>query len=92
MVVLISLFVDDKREMPENEQTISKSTGEKLVTYGDKWTDFMIDKYKTNTQPLYVIIDLEGNNLNPKKPTTSYDPDVVFYEKWLKKGISNFKK
>lgn len=91
-VVLISLYVDDKREMPKNEQLISKSTGENLETYGDKWTDFMINKYKTNTQPLYVLTDLEGTNLNSKTPTTSYDPDVEFYEKWLKTGISNFKK
>ena len=91
-VVLISLYVDDKREMPKSEQFKSKSTGENLETYGDKWTDFMINKYKTNTQPLYVITDLNGNNLNQNTPTTSYNPDVLFYENWLKTGISNFKK
>ncbi len=89
-VVLISLYVDDKREMPKSEQFISKSTGENLETYGDKWTDFMINKYKTNTQPLYVLTDLNGNNLNPEMPTTSYNPDVLLYQSWLKKGISNF--
>ena len=91
-VVLISLYVDDKREMPKSEQFKSKSTGENLETYGDKWTDFMISKYKTNSQPLYVITDLKGNNLNQKNPTTSYNPDVLLYENWLKTGISNFKK
>ncbi len=91
-VVLISLYVDDKREMPKSEQFISKTTGENLETYGDKWTDFMINTYKTNTQPLYVITDINGNNLNPKIPTTSYNPDVLIYESWLKTGISNFKK
>jgi thiol:disulfide interchange protein len=91
-VVLISLYVDDKRKMPISKQFKSKSTGENLETYGDKWTDFMIDKYKTNTQPLYVITDLNGNNLNQKTPTTSYNPDVLLYENWLKTGISNFKK
>ncbi len=90
-VVLISLYVDDKREMPKSEQFKSKSTGENLETYGDKWTDFMIEKYKTNTQPLYVITDLVGNNLNSKTPTTSYNSDVLLYESWLKEGISNFK-
>ena len=52
----------------------------------------MITKYKTNTQPLYVLVDLDGNNLNNVTPTTSYDPDVKLYESWLKKGIANFKK
>ena len=90
-VVLISLYVDDKRELAVSEQYISKTTGAEIETIGDKWTDFMISKYKTNTQPLYVIIDLEGNNLNTTIPTISY-VGVDEYETWLKAGISNFKK
>jgi thiol:disulfide interchange protein len=90
-VVLISLYVDDKRELPKDQQVMS-STGELMETIGDKWTDLMISKYKTNTQPLYVITDLEGNNLNSSSPTISYTPDVAAYGAWLKEGISNFKK
>jgi thiol:disulfide interchange protein DsbD len=91
-VVLISLFADDKRKLPKSEQHISPSTGSEIVTIGDKWTDFMITKYKTNTQPLYVLVDLDGNNLNSITPTTSYDPDAQLFEDWLKQGIANFKK
>jgi thiol:disulfide interchange protein DsbD len=90
-VVLISLYVDDKRELPKNEHSISKTTGAEIETIGDKWTDFMISKYKTNTQPLYVLTDLEGNNLNETTPTISY-VGVEEYESWLKTGISKFKK
>ncbi|MNL41649.1 Thiol:disulfide interchange protein DsbD [compost metagenome] len=88
-VVLISLYVDDKRELPKEEQFTTEA-GDKIITVGDKWTDFMISKYKTNTQPLYVITDLEGNNLNSKKPTISY-VSTEEYLQWLKEGISNFK-
>lgn len=90
-VVLISLYVDDKRDLPKNEQFISKTTGASIETIGDKWADFMISKYKTNTQPLYVVTDLEGNNLNENIPTISY-VGVDEYESWLKAGISKFKK
>lgn len=90
-VVLISLYVDDKRELPKNEQHISKTTGSEIETVGDKWADFMISKYKTNTQPLYVLTDLEGNSLNQEKPTISY-VGVDEYEIWLKEGVSKFKK
>ena len=90
-VVLISLYVDDKRELPNNKQFISKETGSEIVTIGDKWTDFMISKYKTNTQPLYVLTDFNGNNLNQTQPTISY-VSVEEYLAWLKKGLSNFKK
>lgn len=90
-VVLISLYVDDKRELPKKERYISKTTGAEIETTGDKWTDFMISRYKTNTQPLYVVTDLEGNNLNETIPTISY-VGVEEYESWLKTGISKFKK
>lgn len=89
-VVLISLYVDDKRELPKSEQFISKSTGESIETIGDKWTDLMISKYKTNTQPLYVLTDLSGTNLNSKQPTISY-VGIEEYESWLKEGLTNFK-
>lgn len=91
-IVLISLYVDDKRALPEKEQFVSKTTNSKIESIGDKWTDFMISKYNTNTQPLYVLTDLEGNSLNTETPTTSYNPDAAVYENWLKVGISNFKK
>lgn len=87
-VVLISLYVDDKRELPKNEQFISKSTGSEIVTIGDKWTDFVITRYKTNTQPYYVLTDLNEQKLNEP---ISYTPNVKEYLAWLKEGISKFK-
>ncbi|WP_369753603.1 protein-disulfide reductase DsbD family protein [Flavobacterium sp. WC2409] len=90
-IVLISLYVDDKRDLPKDQQFVSKTTGSTIETVGDKWTDFMISKYETNTQPLYVLTDLEGNSLNKTKPTISY-VSIGEYETWLKSGISNFKK
>jgi thiol:disulfide interchange protein len=88
-VVMISLYVDDKRPLPENEQYVSKETGKKVVTIGNKWTDFIITRYKTNTQPYYVLTNLEEQNLNEP---ISYTPDIQEYLKWLQDGISNFKK
>ena len=87
-VVLISLYVDDKRELPKNEQTVSTATGNEITTIGDKWTEFIITKYKTNTQPFYVLIDLKEEKLNTP---ISYTPDINDYLAWLKDGISKFK-
>ncbi|RZJ51755.1 MAG: thiol:disulfide interchange protein [Flavobacterium sp.] len=88
-VVLISLYVDDKRDLPKSEQ-YTTAAGDEIITIGDKWTEFMISKYKTNTQPLYIITDLEGKNLHTSKPTISY-VGVEEYLQWLKEGIANFK-
>ena len=56
MCIRDRLYVDDKRDLPKGEQFVSKETGSVIETIGDKWTDFMISKYKTNTQPLYCLL------------------------------------
>ena len=86
-IVLISLYVDDKRPLPENEKYTSKTTGKKIKSIGNKWSDFQIEKYKANAQPYYVLLDHEGENLNAY---SAYDPDIENYKKWLLEGISNF--
>lgn len=87
-VVLISLYVDDKRELPKEQQYISKETGKEVVTIGNKWTDFIITRYKTNTQPYYVLTDLKEQKLNEP---ISYTPNIDDYLAWLKDGITKFK-
>jgi len=88
-IVLVSLYVDDKRSLPENEQYISETTGKKIRSIGNKWSDFQIKKYKANAQPYYVLLDHLGENLNTH---SAYDPDVDSYLKWLQEGIANFNK
>ncbi|WP_306350558.1 protein-disulfide reductase DsbD family protein [Flavobacterium sp. '19STA2R22 D10 B1'] len=88
-VVLISLYVDDKRELPESEQYVSKETGKKIKTTGNKWSDFQITRYKANAQPYYIILDKDEKSLNE---AIGYTPDIAAYEQWLKSGIEKFKK
>jgi len=87
-IVLISLYVDDKRKLPENEQYTSEISGKKVTSIGKKWSEFQIEKYKANAQPYYVLLDHQGNNLNPY---SAYNPDTDEYLTWLKEGIGNFK-
>ncbi|MEN8187059.1 MAG: cytochrome c biogenesis protein CcdA [Bacteroidota bacterium] len=86
-IVLISLHVDDKRPLPESEQYTSETTGKKIKTIGNKWSDFQIKKYHANAQPYYVLLDHNGNNLNEH---TAYNPDIEEYLAWLNEGIGNF--
>ena len=88
-VVLVSLYVDDKRELPKEEQYVSKETGKEIVTIGNKWSDYQITRYKNNAQPYYIILDSAGKDIS--KPV-GYTPDVEEYKKWLEDGISKFKK
>ena len=87
-IVLISLYVDDKRKLPESEQYISSLNGKKVTTIGKKWSEFQIHKYKANAQPYYVLLDHEGANLNEY---SAYNPDIEIYLAWLQEGIRNFR-
>lgn len=88
-VVLISLYVDDKKELPEKEQYTSETTGKKIKTIGNKWSDLQIKNYKANAQPFYVIVDHKSANLTEP---SAYNPDIENYYNWLNSGIKNFKK
>jgi thiol:disulfide interchange protein DsbD len=88
-VVLVSLYVDEKLELPESEQ-IEVQLGtkiKKLKTIGDKWAFFQVSRYKTNSQPYYVIVD---NNENMLVEPTGYDPDVEKYIQWLDEAKQKF--
>jgi len=86
-IVLISLYVDDQRDLPENEQYISEATGKEIETIGNKWSDFQITNYKANAQPYYVLLDNDGNKLNDP---IAYEPDADKYLQWLQNGVDNF--
>lgn len=89
-VVLISLYVDDDRELEDHEVTESKlRPGKMLTTLGKKWSEFQAVRYNTNAQPFYVLMDHNEENLNDP---VGYVPDVEEYYNWLTDGISKFKK
>ncbi len=87
--VLISLFVDDKRPLPEPIE-VTEVTGEKrtLRTIGDKWSYLQRHKFGSNTQPFYVCVDPQGNALSG---SFSYKEDVPAFIDFLNGGLSKFK-
>lgn len=92
-VVLISLYVDDKRELPESEVKPSQiREGKMIKTIGQKWSEFQTLKYKANTQPFYVLMNHQGENLvAPIGYTLDTDDPDEFYQ-WIKQGITAFRK
>ena len=88
--VLISLYVDEKIELPQEEQiVVEKKTGgtRKLRTYGNKWAHFQTEYFNNNSQPYYVLLSPEGKLLNQP---VGYIPDAEEYAAFLKCGLSNF--
>lgn len=88
--VLISLYVDEKVELPEEEQiVVEKATGgtRKLRNYGHKWSHFQTEYFNTNTQPYYVLLSPDGKKLNNP---VGYTPDSKAYSDFLKCGVETF--
>lgn len=88
-IVLISLYVDDKRPLPEGEEFISEISGKKLRYIGQKWSEFQILKYKANAQPFYVLMDHDEKNLIDP---VGYTPNSEEYYDWLRRGVDAFQK
>lgn len=87
--VLISLYVDDKTPLPVDQQTVSKTTGKKIRTTGNKWSDLQASVYNTNSQPYYVLLDTDGKLLAQPR---GYTPDIDTYAAFLDEGLCRFEK
>lgn len=86
--VIVSLYVDDRTQLPENEWIVSSLDGKQKKTIGKINEDIEISRFKTNALPLYVIADREGNPLNKPMPTNL---NVKQYKSWLEEGVLLFR-
>ncbi|MBX2844679.1 MAG: thioredoxin family protein [Saprospiraceae bacterium] len=62
--VIASLYVDEKKALPEEDQYRSKKTEKRIRTVGNKWSDFEITSFDQNTQPLYALLSPDEELLN----------------------------
>lgn len=94
-VVIISLYVDDKRELPASEQkemTITEGKTMFLKTIGNKWSYLQMTRYKTNTQPYYIMTDTEGTDLGNNSADYENHRNPQKFKEWLEDGLNRFKK
>lgn len=90
-VILASLYIDDKEELPEAEQTkIDMGNGQmkKIKTIGDKWSMFQQVNFNNNSQPHYVLVTPDGKVINT--PVSGYMSKEEF-KKFLNCGIHFYK-
>ncbi len=88
--ILVSLYVDDKKDLPAELQKEVDWSGSKrtLRSIGDRWSHLQNTKYQSSTQPQYWIV---GENEEHYSDSTSYDPDVQKYIDWLDRGLAKYK-
>lgn len=90
--ILVSLYVDDRKALPDDQQfTYTNTTGKKkaIVTIGDRFATMQAENFSSVSQPLYVIITPDQQLLN--KPI-GYTPSAHAYADWLKCGLEAFHK
>ncbi|MDI9357220.1 MAG: protein-disulfide reductase DsbD family protein [Chitinophagaceae bacterium] len=85
--ILLSLFVDDKTELPESKWYISENDKKQKKNIGQQNMDFQITRYNSNGQPLYVIIDENENMLTEP---SAYNLDVEAFITFLNLNKHNF--
>lgn len=91
--VLISLYVDEKVDLPAGEQvqyTDYKGRQKTMKTVGDKWLNFETTCFKYVAQPWYVLLDPQTEDMLVGE-AVGYTSAETF-NSYLEKGLDNFKK
>ena len=92
-VVLISLYVDERIDLPKEDQYETTMAGKtkKVKTTGDKWMVLQANSYGTNSQPYYVFLNHDEETLVENANYQDYGTVDLFTD-WLNRGLQEFKK
>ena len=85
--VIVALYVDDKKIVDESDW-VTLPNGNVLKGLGKINSNFTKEKFKVNSQPHYIVVGADGEQLIAK----GYDLNVANYLEFLKKGIELYKK
>ena len=83
--VMVTLYVDDKTNLPEPITIEEYGKEVALKTYGDKWSYLQRFKFGANAQPYYILLSPEGE---PLASPYGYNEDVEKFLEFLNKGVS----
>lgn len=94
--VVLALYVDDKKTLPEEEWYVSDYDGKQKKTLGKKNADFQIKHFHSNAQPNYILLDSGAGETGLEKfvlmPARGHDLNRDAFYEFLKKGLEEFKK
>jgi thiol:disulfide interchange protein DsbD len=87
--IIVSLYVDERFELPENEWYTSERDGKVKKTIAQQNSDLQVSKYHFSAQPQYLVID--GNEKQLSGPRF-FDTDEAAFVKFLDDGKAAFVK
>lgn len=86
--VLISLYTDDREELPESEQfnyQFESGRIKEINNIAQKWGTFQDVNFGSISQPFYVLLSPDLEVLN----TSIQNSDIPTYKNWLLEGLRN---
>jgi len=86
--VVLALYVDDKKKLPEEEWYVSTYDDKVKKTIGAQNADFQINRFNNNAQPYYVLLNTNGELMVEPK---AYDLNVQRFVNFLDEGERHFK-
>lgn len=89
-VIIVSLYVDSKVELPKSEQKEVFWFGKQrtLETIGNKFAYMQSTKYGSSSQPQYVLLNHDESNAT--KGTMGTETNATTFAYWLQTGLNNF--
>lgn len=87
--VLVSLYVDDRTELPKTEKYIENGKEIKVNTVGEKWSYLQRSKFGANAQPYYCLLDYNGKPINHPMGFSENSSEFIDF---LRTGLRNYKK
>ena len=87
--ILVALYVDDKTFLPQGQWYKSSYDGKIKKTIGKQNSDLQITRFNNNAQPLYIIMNADGELLTEP---IAYNLDISSFLSFLELGYTNFKK
>ena len=89
-VVVASLYVDEKKELPVSEhKELEYAPGKKMAItqVGHKWGFLQMSRYKSNSQPHYRMLSPDGKDLANGPADFEHHGNAEAFKKWLEDGL-----
>ncbi|MCL2042455.1 MAG: thioredoxin family protein [Bacteroidales bacterium] len=94
--VIVALYVDDKKSLPDDEVYISEYDNKKKKTIGAKNADIQVKYFGSNAQPNYILLDNRGDYATIKDdilmPTRGHNLNIEAFIKFLDDGVAEYKR
>jgi thiol:disulfide interchange protein len=86
--VMVALYVDDKKELPESQWYTSRYDGKIKKTIGKQNADLQINNLENNAQPFYVLV---GKDERVLAWPYGYDRSPEKFVRFLENGKNKYK-